>query len=993
MDNTTSEADSGGELTEGESEPGLVYAPAPASASASASAAGTAASTSWVGNSSSDGGEGGGGGEEDNTGNLDAGPSGILVGSDGIDGVGGGDGDAVLIDKHSSQPAPYAAALAAALAGNYAAPSAAAELQAMWEAVAEAESGEGGGRPTSASGGGSYQGSARTGSRGGGGGASRDRQRYVAGPSSISGRPRSPGGGMATYATESPRSAYTFPRGAVSVAAAGGGRSPRGGSASPPRGRTGSPSATGADLRAMAMAEEAKAAASPAAARAAAMAAAVAGATVGQKSETGVPGAHFAGQLRSGRGLGMPAPRPPWPRPLKTQGASVAGTHSAVPLDADTLARETERYLHRIVTRHTASEAAASEALERALQAQAAAKEAAGNRSLEAYEAEVAAGRALLDELTATHLAPHAARHEARSRALHASWTSAVYAPLRADLEAAITSKFGVVSPDIVTASVLSSAVPPSRATRGVGGAPALPAAAAPLPARTREAVDARDPTRAPLRRVANDEAVVGNTAYVGELRRLGALVAPDGSYVMPAHVGSVSKRATAHALAHPVAAAAGTSGGATPVTVTTAGSATAWASMLPPSTGGGARSIRAASSSVTSEDAAWMARSPSALALAEVADRMRAVQVGTAPGFPASAGGSGSTVRGGSGGGPRTHRARVLAAAATARSSGGSSSPRRGDVGPPLASQLAAVAAPVEALTSLSATVPPAVRMGIATYALDGSLPLRASTMTGAAEASGSPRAEGGGGAGSSPLYSVDGTRQLLRAGVWGTGVIESTTYAHTWQLAGDGLLAPTHPEVVAYARAGEVAYGAARHRMQGDPEVALSPTELSATLLTESSGYGPGYRGKRRVPVAARARRDADAAPRGRRRDGGEEAPTLATSEVARALHPTHPLSVAHPPRVDRPGVRHVAMGAAAQPDHVAEAMDALVKLHAGAPPRRHDVIGMHVPVGEFMRTRPDDGSAVLIPPRAPPRTDVAGRPSWIGERGAVELAWATE
>ncbi|RYE98554.1 MAG: hypothetical protein EOO41_02245, partial [Methanobacteriota archaeon] len=52
-----------------------------------------------------------------------------------------------------------------------------------------------------------------------------------------------------------------------------------------------------------------------------------------------------------------------------------------------------------------------------------------------------------------------------------------------------------------------------------------------------------------------------------------------------------------------------------------------------------------------------------------------------------------------------------------------------------------------------------------------------------------------------SSLLSTEGGTRPVLQPTLWGTGIIESTTYAHDWPIVGDGLLAATHPRVRAFA------------------------------------------------------------------------------------------------------------------------------------------------------------------------------------------------
>jgi len=102
------------------------------------------------------------------------------------------------------------------------------------------------------------------------------------------------------------------------------------------------------------------------------------------------------------------------------------------------------------------------------------------------------------------------------------------------------------------------------------------------------------------------------------------------------------------------------------------------------------------------------------------------------------------------------------------------------------------------------------------------------------------------------------------------------------------------------------------------GDGEEKLPPSQLASVLLTESEGWGPGYRGKKRVPTAAEVStkpRDADSIVR---RRGGQLNEALATKLEARdtryILQPeTHETRSAPPPAAPRPGMRVVSGGVA--------------------------------------------------------------------------------
>lgn len=369
------------------------------------------------------------------------------------------------------------------------------------------------------------------------------------------------------------------------------------------------------------------------------------------------------------------------------------------------------------------------------------------------------------------HLVPMERARARKTALMHGEWRQGVHerveGAVRGRVTRALCKQHGLQDPGAAVAVALGARGDSS--SREAGGI-------------TKLELDLADPARQLLTRREREVRSVGHTSYVADLRRMGALVSPDGRYEMLSPLGLTEPPVPLGVL---MARTAGPSAG--------------------PIASGKSDARRADGSARGAPHAAaaapWLtsSRSASGLLLPAASPLQGGPHGGARP-----AGGTASS------GMPQTMRR----------------SPGHGDVVPPLASyhdgHLAFIQRAAAAGVPLSRVALPPDSKFTASDALrhleggSDSRHLRA-TLTrmereamaaGAAGASG--KVAGGRDTGDAitqlglpkDLLSSDGnTRPTLHPATWGAHLIEATTYAHPWPLVGDGVLGPKHPTVRAFA------------------------------------------------------------------------------------------------------------------------------------------------------------------------------------------------
>lgn len=452
---------------------------------------------------------------------------------------------------------------------------------------------------------------------------------------------------------------------------------------------------------------------------------------------------------------------------------------------------------------------------------------------------EVDKGRELLQHLSQTVLTQAARGASQRSEALHNRWGTDVYQPLRSRLQTrvdvALVSRSKSTAARNAARSFLAATAPDRDST--VAGLEAAPPQLA-----NKEMLDFKDPCKRVLLRPSEDRTLLGNTSFADQLRALGAVVYEDGSYDM------VAPEATPMMQAPPrreLSGSGATRGDATAADRWTAAMSRRSARKSRTRTAGTAADQQAAASRSVSPPASPKGTQRALHTLmASPIRSMSSTAVSCAPAPPPA---------------PLTRSgiARYFGDADTLRSA-------------------------VEHATSDEA-VP---RRSVAT-ATSGRSPGRQKAIV-----VGGGRS--GGGTGMPLLTAQHDTRVLLNPAVWGSGMIDDTTYAKDWDVVGDGLVAPEHPLARAYAERGAQTAAANARRVIGEPDRVMPPDELANTLRREDEVRGPGFRGKMKSADAtarkAGASTDRDTAALEAARRAAAAAAAAGEASIANRLSEDH-------------------------------------------------------------------------------------------------------
>lgn len=365
------------------------------------------------------------------------------------------------------------------------------------------------------------------------------------------------------------------------------------------------------------------------------------------------------------------------------------------------------------------------------------------------------------------HLVPRERARARKAALMHGEWQHGVHDRVAAAVQGRVTRSLcklhGLQDPGVAVAVALGAGDDSSK-SRASGEAAGL----------TKLELDLADPARQLLTRREREVRSVGDTAYVGELRRMGALVRPNGRYEMLSPLGLKSAPMPLGVLM------ASTPASDSPAVSSSPGASGASAKTRPPLA---------------------TTRSASALLL-PAASPIQAI--GRSSAGPRS---KPSSRLGGIG---RQHH--DVTGPGTASSSGPLASYHDGHLA--FIQRATATGVPLSRVT-----LPPDSKFTAsdALRQLEGgseSRHLRA-TLTRMEREAMSGSGSGKGAAGTcdtgdaitqlglpKDLLSSDGaTRPTLHPATWGAHLIEATTYAHPWPLVGDGVLGSKHPTVRAFA------------------------------------------------------------------------------------------------------------------------------------------------------------------------------------------------